>query len=138
MCIRDRTWGEQTDVPESADWYNSSYIIAWGSNVPQTRTPDAHFFTEVRYKGTKTIAITPDYSEVAKLCDQWLAPKQGTDSALAMAMGHVCLLYTSMVINSTFMARLPLYVILLMISVTMVIKLMPVSALKEKRKSMIK
>ncbi|STT37069.1 respiratory nitrate reductase subunit alpha [Klebsiella pneumoniae] len=75
------TWGEQTDVPESADWYNSSYIIAWGSNVPQTRTPDAHFFTEVRYKGTKTIAITPDYSEVAKLCDQWLAPKQGTDSA---------------------------------------------------------
>lgn len=41
-------------------------------------------------------------------------------------------------INSTFMARLPLYVILLMISVTMVIKLMPVSALKEKRKSMIK
>ncbi len=25
------TWGEQTDVPESADWYNSSYIIAWGS-----------------------------------------------------------------------------------------------------------
>ncbi len=33
------TWGEQTDVPESADWYNSSYIIAWGSNVPQTRTP---------------------------------------------------------------------------------------------------
>ncbi len=85
------TWGEQTDVPESADWYNSSYIIAWGSNVPQTRTPDAHFFTEVRYKGTKTIAITPDYSEVAKLCDQWLAPKQGTDSALALAMGHVIL-----------------------------------------------
>ncbi|WP_141125498.1 molybdopterin-dependent oxidoreductase, partial [Salmonella enterica] len=37
------------------------------------------------------IAITPDYSEVAKLCDQWLAPKQGTDSALAMAMGHVIL-----------------------------------------------
>jgi nitrate reductase / nitrite oxidoreductase, alpha subunit len=46
-----QVWGEQTDVPESADWYNSSFIIAWGSNVPQTRTPDAHFFTEVRYKG---------------------------------------------------------------------------------------
>jgi len=84
-------WGEQTDVPESADWYNSSYIIAWGSNVPQTRTPDAHFFTEVRYKGTKTVAVTPDYSEVAKLSDLWLHPKQGTDAALAMAMGHVAL-----------------------------------------------
>ncbi|MBK7662438.1 MAG: nitrate reductase subunit alpha [Sterolibacteriaceae bacterium] len=84
-------WGEQTDVPESADWYNSNYIIAWGSNVPQTRTPDAHFFTEVRYKGAKTVAVTPDYSEVAKLCDLWLHPKQGTDAAVAMAMGHVAL-----------------------------------------------
>jgi nitrate reductase alpha subunit len=84
-------WGEQTDVPESADWYNSNFIIAWGSNVPQTRTPDAHFFTEVRYKGAKTVAVTPDYSEVAKLCDLWLNPRQGTDAALAMAMGHVIL-----------------------------------------------
>ena len=86
-----QVWGEQTDVPESADWYNSSYIICWGSNVPQTRTPDAHFLTEVRYKGTKVISITPDYSEVAKLTDQWLAPRQGTDAALAMAFGHVIL-----------------------------------------------
>jgi len=85
------TWGEQTDVPESADWYNSNYIIAWGSNVPQTRTPDAHFFTEVRYKGAKTVAITPDYAEVAKLADQWLNPQQGTDAAVAMAFGHVIL-----------------------------------------------
>lgn len=85
------TWGEQTDVPESADWYNSNYIIAWGSNVPQTRTPDAHFFTEVRYKGAKTVSITPDYSEVAKLTDLWLNPKQGTDSALGIAFGHVIL-----------------------------------------------
>ncbi len=86
-----QTWGEQTDVPESADWYNSSFIIAWGSNVPQTRTPDAHFFTEVRYKGAKTVAVTPDYSEVAKLADIWMHPKQGTDAAVAMAMGHVIL-----------------------------------------------
>ncbi|RKS87498.1 respiratory nitrate reductase alpha subunit apoprotein [Orbus hercynius] len=85
------TWGEQTDVPESADWYNSSYIIAWGSNIPQTRTPDAHFFTEVRYKGTKTVAICPDYAEVSKFADEWIAPQQGTDSALALAMGHVIL-----------------------------------------------
>jgi nitrate reductase alpha subunit len=76
-----QVWGEQTDVPESADWYNSTFIIAWGSNVPQTRTPDAHFFTEVRYKGAKTVAVTPDYSEVAKLADIWMHPKQGTDAA---------------------------------------------------------
>ncbi|MCC7121771.1 MAG: nitrate reductase subunit alpha [Gammaproteobacteria bacterium] len=86
-----QVWGEQTDVPESADWYNSTFLIAWGSNVPQTRTPDAHFFTEVRYKGAKTVAVTPDYAEISKLCDLWLNPKQGTDAALAMAMGHVIL-----------------------------------------------
>ncbi len=86
-----QVWGEQTDVPESADWYSSLYLILWGSNVPQTRTPDAHFFTEVRYKGTKAVVITPDYSEASKLADWWLSPKQGTDSALAMAMGHVIL-----------------------------------------------
>ncbi|WP_374564759.1 nitrate reductase subunit alpha [Ideonella sp.] len=86
-----QVWGEQTDVPESADWYNSTFIIAWGSNVPQTRTPDAHFFTEVRYKGAKTVAVTPDYAEVSKLADLWMHPKQGTDAALAMAMGHVIL-----------------------------------------------
>lgn len=84
-------WGEQTDVPEAADWYNSDYIIAWGSNVPQTRTPDAHFFTEVRYKGTKTVSITPDYAEISKLTDLWLNPKQGTDAALAQSFCHVIL-----------------------------------------------
>ena len=86
-----QTWGEQTDVPESADWYNSSYIMMWGSNVPQTRTPDAHFMAEVRYKGTKVVSVFPDYSEGAKFGDMWLHPKQGTDAALAMAMGHVIL-----------------------------------------------
>ena len=45
-----QTWGEQTDVPESADWFNSGFLILWGSNVPQTRTPDAHFYTEARYQ----------------------------------------------------------------------------------------
>ncbi len=84
-----QTWGEQTDVPESADWYHSTFIMAWGSNVPQTRTPDAHFFTEVRYKGAKIVAVTPDYAEVCKLADLWLHPQQGTDAAVAMAMGHV-------------------------------------------------
>jgi nitrate reductase alpha subunit len=85
------TWGEQTDVPESADWYNSTFIMMWGSNVPQTRTPDAHFMTEARYKGTKIVSIFPDYAEGSKFGDLWLHPKQGTDAALAMAMGHVVL-----------------------------------------------
>ena len=86
-----QTWGEQTDVPESADWYNSGFLILWGSNVPQTRTPDAHFYTEARYRGAKSVVICPDYSEASKFADLWISVKQGTDAALAMAMGHVIL-----------------------------------------------
>lgn len=86
-----QTWGEQTDVPESADWYNSSFLMLWGSNVPLTRTPDSPFYTQVRYKGTKVINISPDYNDAAKFADLWMKPKQGTDAALGMAMGHVIL-----------------------------------------------
>lgn len=86
-----QTWGEQTDVPESADWYNSGFLMLWGSNVPQTRTPDAHFYTEARYRGAKSVVVSPDYSEASKFSDVWLHPKQGTDAALAMALGHVVL-----------------------------------------------
>lgn len=86
-----QTWGEQTDVPESADWYNSKFIMMWGSNVPQTRTPDAHFMTEARYNGTEIVVCSPDYAENTKFADLWLSPKQGTDAALAMAIGHVIL-----------------------------------------------
>jgi nitrate reductase / nitrite oxidoreductase, alpha subunit len=86
-----QTWGEQTDVPESADWYNANFLILWGSNVPQTRTPDAHFYTEVRYKGAKSVVVSPDYSEAAKFADMWLSPRAGTDAALSMAMVHVIL-----------------------------------------------
>ncbi|WP_339873533.1 nitrate reductase subunit alpha [uncultured Brevundimonas sp.] len=86
-----QTWGEQTDVPESADWFNSGFLLLWGSNVPQTRTPDAHFYTEARYRGAKSAVICPDYSEASKFADLWLAVKQGTDAALGMAFGHVIL-----------------------------------------------
>lgn len=86
-----QTWGEQTDVPESADWYNSTYLIIAGSNIPMTRTPDAHFFAEVRYKGTKVVAISPDYAEYVKFADLWMPAKQGTDAAVFLAMGHIAL-----------------------------------------------
>ena len=84
-------WGEQTDVPESADWYNARYFIIWGTNLPMTRTPDAHFMVEARYQGTKVVGVSPDYAEYIKFADVWLPCKAGTDAALAMAMTHVIL-----------------------------------------------
>ncbi|WP_165986260.1 nitrate reductase subunit alpha [Streptomyces sp. YIM 98790] len=86
-----QSFGDQTDVPEAADWWNTGYLVMWGSNIPVTRTPDAHFLTEVRYNGTKVVAVSPDYADNVKFADEWLAPHPGTDGALAMAMGHVIL-----------------------------------------------
>ncbi len=86
-----QVFGDQTDVPESADWWDAAYLMLWGSNVPVTRTPDAHYMTEARYRGQKVVVLSPDYSDAAKFADEWLAPHPGTDAALAMAMGHVIL-----------------------------------------------
>ncbi|GIH81253.1 nitrate reductase subunit alpha [Planobispora longispora] len=84
-------FGDQTDVPESADWWDAAYLMLWGSNVPVTRTPDAHYMTEARYRGQKVVVVAPDYNDATKFADEWMAPHPGTDGALAMAMGHVIL-----------------------------------------------
>ncbi|WP_327139422.1 nitrate reductase subunit alpha [Nocardia sp. NBC_01327] len=86
-----QVFGDQTDVPESGDWWDAGYLIMWGSNVPVTRTPDAHWMAEARYRGQKVISIAPDYADNVKFADEWLAPHPGTDGALGFAMGHVIL-----------------------------------------------
>jgi nitrate reductase alpha subunit len=86
-----QVFGDQTDVPESGDWWDAGYLIMWGSNVPVTRTPDAHWMTEARYRGQKVIAVSPDYADNVKFADEWLAVRPGTDAALALSMGHVIL-----------------------------------------------
>ena len=86
-----QVFGDQTDVPESGDWWDATYLMMWGSNVPVTRTPDAHWLAEVRYRGTKVVSVSPDYADNTKFADEWLPAQAGSDGALAMAMGHVIL-----------------------------------------------
>ena len=38
-----QVFGDQSDVPESGDWWNSSYLMIWGTNLPITSTPDLTF-----------------------------------------------------------------------------------------------
>ncbi|OFX48899.1 MAG: nitrate reductase subunit alpha [Bacteroidetes bacterium GWA2_30_7] len=84
-------WGEQTDVAESADWYNSKFIAVMGANLGMTRTPDVHFFAESKHNGTKTVVLSPDFNMVAKYSDQWLPIHAGQDGAFWMAVTHVIL-----------------------------------------------
>jgi nitrate reductase alpha subunit len=84
-------WGEQTDVGESADWYNGSYIVVLGATPNRTRTADCHFLSETRHGGAKVVVMAPDYSEVTKYADLWLPVKTGSDGAVWMAVNHVIL-----------------------------------------------
>ena len=84
-------WGDQTDVAESADWYNSKFLAVMGSNLNMTRTPDCHFAAESRHNGTKMVVLAPDFSQVSKYADQWIPLNAGQDGAYWMAVNHVIL-----------------------------------------------
>jgi len=84
-------WGEQTDVCESADWYNAKMIADMGACLNMTRTPDCHFFAESRHNGTKAVVFSPDFSQVCKYADQWVPLHAGSDGAFWMAATHVIL-----------------------------------------------
>jgi len=84
-------WGDQTDVAESADWFNSKYIVSYGANMSMTRTPDVHFLAEARHNGTKYVSVAPDFSMVTHYADWWIPVKPGTDTAMWMAVNHVIL-----------------------------------------------
>ena len=85
------TWGEQTDVHESADWYNARFIAVMGANLNMTRTPDTHFISEVRHAGAKLTVFSPDFSQVAKYADWWIPTNPGQDTAFWLAVNHVLL-----------------------------------------------
>ncbi len=84
-------WGEKTDVGESADWYNSKFIVAMGANLNMTRTPDVHYVAEARNNGAKLVVFSPDFSQVSKYADWWLPVNAGQDGAFWMAVNHVIL-----------------------------------------------
>ncbi|MFI5105359.1 MAG: molybdopterin-dependent oxidoreductase, partial [Terriglobales bacterium] len=85
------TWGEQTDVHESADWYNAKLLAVMGSNLNMTRTPDCHFAAEARHNGSKMWVFAPDFNQVAKYADEWVRINAGQDGAWWMAANHVIL-----------------------------------------------
>jgi nitrate reductase alpha subunit len=90
-CASPEVWGEQTDVQESADWYNAKLLAVMGSNLNMTRTPDCHFAAEARHNGTKMVVFSPDFNQVAKYADEWMAINAGQDGAWWMAVNHVLL-----------------------------------------------
>jgi len=73
--------------PESA--LDADLVIAWSSDL---LTTNVHFFTVVeraRQRGAQLIVIDPRRSRTASRADWHVAPRIGTDAALALGLMHV-------------------------------------------------
>ena len=73
--------------PES--FIHSKYIVIWASNSVSTNLHHWHIIHDAQKKGAKVVVIDAYASKTAKEADWHIAPKPGTDGALAMAMMHV-------------------------------------------------
>lgn len=72
--------------PES--YVHSKFIVIWGCNSVSTNLHHWHIVKEAHKRGAKVVVIDPYRSRTAKEADWHIAPKPGTDGALAMAMMH--------------------------------------------------
>jgi anaerobic selenocysteine-containing dehydrogenase len=72
--------------PES--FRHSRYIILWACNSVSTNLHHWHVVKEAQKAGAKVVVIDAWRSRTAKEADWHLAPRPGTDGALAMALIH--------------------------------------------------
>ncbi|MDT9690758.1 molybdopterin oxidoreductase family protein [Streptomyces sp. P9(2023)] len=64
-------------------------VILVGSNLAETMPPALRFFTELRENGGKLIVVDPRRTRTAEQADLHLAPRPGTDLALALGLLHL-------------------------------------------------
>ncbi|AZQ34575.1 nitrite reductase [Streptomyces cyaneochromogenes] len=64
-------------------------VILVGSNLAETMPPSLRYFSELRENGGKLIVIDPRRTRTAEQADLHLAPRPGTDLALALGLLHL-------------------------------------------------
>lgn len=64
-------------------------VILVGSNLAETLPPALRYLTELRENGGRLIVIDPRRTRTAEQADLHLAPRPGTDLALALGMLHL-------------------------------------------------
>ena len=83
-----QNWIDRYDNP---NWVRPDYVVIWGNN-PVVANSDGtlgHWIVECMKRGTKLITIDPKLTWCAAHSKYWLQVRPGTDSALALALGHV-------------------------------------------------
>jgi molybdopterin-containing oxidoreductase family molybdopterin binding subunit len=65
------------------------YFLSVGKNLADTAHSEMHFLFDAMEQGCKFVMIDPRFSRSAAKADEWIAPRPGTDGALAIAMINV-------------------------------------------------
>ncbi len=73
-------------IPEIED---TDLLFVFGYNAADSHPIVARRVVKVKEKGGKIIAVDPRMTETARIADQWLALKNGTNMALVNAFGNV-------------------------------------------------
>ena len=73
-----------------ADFDNADLIVLWGANPPTDSPPNrVKKILDAKKRGARVIAIDHMRSDSAKMADQWVGVRSGTDGALALSMMDV-------------------------------------------------
>jgi len=72
------------------DFDSADLIVMWGANPPTDSPPNrVKKILDARKRGARVIAIDHMRSDIAKMADQWVGVRSGTDGALALSMMNV-------------------------------------------------
>jgi anaerobic selenocysteine-containing dehydrogenase len=85
---------------EWTDRVRSKFILVWGHNPAETALTSMKFLLNARDAGSELVVIDPRYSATAMHATWWLAPRVGSD--LALALGLLRILITENLIDASF------------------------------------
>lgn len=94
MCDNAIRMANEHNLNDKRPWIDykaSDYIIHWGYNHRMTAygRRQVTYFKDAMRKGAKLVDIDVRRSETARFATEWIAPRPGTDPAMAMAMCYV-------------------------------------------------
>ncbi len=84
----EMTLGKRWSQPY-ADVVHSRLVILWGHNPVASAPHFMPFLKQAQRAGCQVIVIDPRRTPTARGADRWLAPRPGTDGALALGLAHV-------------------------------------------------
>ncbi|MFG2328505.1 molybdopterin oxidoreductase family protein [Streptomyces sp. NPDC048604] len=89
-AAHNRAFGLDRGLPfPLADIPKSGCVILVGSNLAETMPPALRYLTELKENGGKLIVVDPRRTRTAEQADLHLAPRPGTDLALALGLLHL-------------------------------------------------